>query len=440
MKQRVAFIIIMILICSLLFAMVACGDQQETVVSTTDNTVIPTGNDTSSKVDKQQESQAQAHNNEQDQGGENDEAEETGPTVTSVEALLSRYPTESKSFGDILAETVLRKYGFSEPFFCGYTFSAENSDATLSELRVSVAIKADDTERQYNKYKITFDPVKLDDIANGSYTLTKTKSTFMDQQTYNARDKQNDAEFLSSLYSQDDFTYVAYENEVIPDYTIQQIISDYSDVVNANLSTHYDNVLKDAFGKKYSTYKDCVTNYQWDLGEINENNEVQNAKLTFTWEDNNSSTLYVYNANFTNPVDINSLTSSYAMSNVSATYNREYFFSYNNTIQGTRGELIQAILDKSITDGFDYQNADIMFKEDSASTNSMLGTIRRFVVVVKNDQGIKEISCGIQSASTDNALIEKINQGKFNTSSVNKTVYSQNQLNEYTTSEVEMNR
>ncbi|MBP5404922.1 MAG: hypothetical protein J6Y74_03135 [Clostridia bacterium] len=434
MKQRVAVILILVLICSLLFAMIACGDPQKPVAPTTNSSVIPAGKDTSAESDEQGEEQAQEQNNEQEQGGEDGEAEEeAAPIVTSLEALLSTYPTESKAFGDILAKTILRTYGFSEPIFCGYTFSAENSDATLSELTVSVAIKTDETEREYKTYKITFDPIKLDDIANGSYSITNSKSAFTDEQTYNAEVKQNDTEYLSNLYGQDDFSYVAYQNESFPLLTLQELITNYGDTINTNLSTHYEKVLKQAFRNAYGGGRYEVTSYQWDLGNADEG-EVQNTKLTFTTYDNSThnTTLRTYNVNFDNPLKISDLKSSTKVSAATANYSQAYSFSYDSSIQGTRGELINAILDKAITDNFDYQNADIIFKELSSATDADLGTTRNFTVVVKNDSGIREATLTIKTANNDQDLITNIQNGKFKLNNSQKSInYSQYQLGEY---------
>ena len=112
-------------------------------------------------------------------------------------------------------------------------------------------------------------------------------------------------------------------------------------------------------------------------------------------------------------------------------YEREYFFSYDAATQGTRTELVNAILQVAITDGFDYQNAEIIFKENSASTDADLGTIRRFTVIVKNDTNVREITAHIATANNDNELVNNISKGKTKTSFTDMVNYSSNMLDEY---------
>ena len=163
---------------------------------------------------------------------------------------------------------------------------------------------------------------------------------------------------------------------------------------------------------------------------MNDSNQIQNAKLSFNWENEDNAALYVYNVTFNTPVNINDLKGA-NLSDVTASYTQEYAFSYDNSIQGTRSELVNAILDKAITDGFDYQNAEIMFKENSPSTDAELGTVRRFIVVVKNTDGIREISAHISTASDDNTLISNINNNRIKTYFADMTTYSNNILAKY---------
>ena len=358
--------------------------------------------------------------------------------ITDVNTLIADYPTQTKNLGDKIAKAILKKYDIENPLYCGYSFFDEDENAQVNEMTVSVATKVDETERKFATYKVTFDPVYLDKIADGTYALTSTKSAFLNQQTYDAKEKQNDADFLAALYEQNDFVYVAYVAETFDEQggesgdpeeelTIERLIAEHGAEINANLATHYDNVLKERFGRSYNTQKNYVTNYQWDLGEINENNEIQNSKLTFLHERDNTSSLNVYNVNFNNPVNINDLKNS-NISNVSASYSQEYLFSYNNTLQGTRSDLVSAILNKAITDDFDYQNAEIMFKDNGSSTNAEFGSIRNFTIIVKNSKGIREIATAIQSADSDAELVAKLQQGKGSINFSDQITYSTNQL------------
>ena len=459
MKKSISFAIALLLILAFAVLAVACdGVTVQTDPKTGEITVTPAENTPPSQNGNEQTPSGEQGGNEQtpsgEQGGEQTQGDPSGedpqgepegnegepayvPTVTSVAALISRYPEQAKAFGDKLAKAILDEYEIEDPLYCGYSFGEADENAQISGMTVSVATKTDATTRKYGTYGASFDPVYLDAIAGATCTLSNTKSTLRNEQTYDATEKQNDAEFLANLYDQDDFSYVAYENETFEDaITIGELLSSYSDTVNANLATHYDNALKGVFGRRYSTFKNYVTNYQWDLWEVNDNNEIQSSHLTLLLENGVDATLFVLNVNFDTPVNINTLKDS-NISNVSASYTQEYSFSYNNSIQGTRSELVNAILDKAITDGFDYQNAEIMFKENSASTDANLGTVRSFTVVVKNDNGIKQVNFSISSANTDESLINNINKGKFKVNDyLNSVDYSNNLLPEYDLADV----
>lgn len=362
--------------------------------------------------------------------------------ITDVNTLISDYPTQTKNLGDKIAKAILKKYDIENPLYCGYSLFDENEYGQINGMTVSVATKTDETERKFTTYRVVFDPVYLDNIADETYTLAKTKSAFLSEQTYNAKEKQNDTEFLNNLYSQDDFSYVAYENETFEDPTIDpgEIITNYADAINANLSTHYDNVLKKAFGKNYGSNRYDVESYQWDLGNTTEDNKVQNMKLTLNYYDNTllSQYLRVYNVDFAESVPVSQLKNS-NLSSISATYTDAYTFTYNNNLQGTRTELVNAILSKAITDDFDYQNAEIMFKDNGSSTNAEFGSIRNFTIIVKNSKGIREIATAIQSADSDAELVAKLQQGKGSINFSDKITYSQNLIAEYNAGEAEMN-
>lgn len=363
--------------------------------------------------------------------------------ITDVNTLIADYPTQSKNLGDKIAKAVLKKYNIQSPMYCGYSFFDEDENAQINGMTVSVATKTDETERKFTTYRVVFDPVYLDNIADETYTLAKTKSAFLSQQTYNAKEKQNDTEFLNNLYSQDDFSYVAYENETFEEPTIDpgEIITNYADTINANLSAHYDNVLKRAFGGNYGGTRYNLESYQWDLGEFTDE-QVQDLKLTLNYFDNqlNNNNLRVYNVRFNNPVSYNDLIDSNKMTSATASYSNVYSFTYNNNLQGTRSDLVNAILSKAITDGFDYQNAEIMFKELSSATDIDFGTTRNFTIVVKNNQGIREATITVKSASDDQSLIDNIQNGKFKINNSQKSInYSPNIIGEYCVTEAENN-
>ncbi len=359
-------------------------------------------------------------------------------TIVSTDDLLAEHANAANTFGNKIAKAVLNHYSYNneDVIFCGYDFPDADSLGRINGITFRVAAKTGENERTVSDYKVVFDNLYLDDIANGTFKLSGTKISLTKEATYDPKT----VEDVESLYADYDGAYIAYNdpqaenpevNPPVQDLTMDQILADYQDVVNENLETHYDNVLKKAFRASYNENKDKVTSFQWDLGEANDNNEVQHAKLTFLWENGNDATLYVYNVDFNTPINVNNLKDSSTISNAAATYSQEYTFSYDNSIQGTRTELVNAILQNAITDGFDYQNAEIVFKDTGSSTNATLGTVENFAVILQTENGIRQISIGIQSSNSDSGLIAKLENGKFISAFEDSVQYSQNLLDQY---------
>ena len=365
------------------------------------------------------------------------------PTIKTTNELLTEFNTSANSFSDKIAAAIIKKYNAEDIIFCGGNFPDADENASISSMDFRLATKTGETERTISDYRVVFDPILLDDIALGKATFTNTKVALTETQTYDA--KTLSAEEIEDYYDEYDSNYIDYtpekfEDEIVtPELTVEQILTQYGDTINTNLEGHYEGVLKKQYKASYNDNKNNITNYQWDLGEVNDNNEIQHVKLTFLSENNTTATLYVYNVNFVNPLNLNDLKDHTIMSQTTASYEREYFFNYDSSIQGTRTELVNAILEKAITDGFDYQNAEVMFKENSASTDPDLGTIRRFSIVLRTESGVREVTAHITTSSDDVSLINNISKGKLKTSYTDMISFSQNLLDEYYAVERENN-
>ena len=465
---------VLLLLFAVLLTVIACNGV---TVTTENGTLTITPVDSGAKEDtttlREQnlsgedastETDAEQH---QAQGKEGTGAEEAAPCITTIDALIRNYPTQAKTLGDKIAKAIIKKYNFQDAIFCGYSFDDADEQAQVSGIAVKIAVKEDEIERKHSQYKVTFDPIILDDIANETAALKNAKVSFVSFQTYDAKEKQNDQEFLSSLYDQDDFVYIDYEKEVFeePPLTIQELISEYGDVINASLQTHYENVLKRAFGRNYLIEKDEIETYQWDLGEVNENNEIQQMKLSFIWKSSDSTrpdcNLYSYNVILNSPININDLTNSTKLSSTTASYSQKYFFSYNYSIQGTRTELVNAALQymldneiaydrtyekiegtftyiehddltdllQSLIEG-EYNNNDIrlIFKVIGGGLSSELGNICSWTLMLITSDFIDAISFSVQS-SIKYTYVEKIQQGCCDIIPFNREItYSDNLL------------
>ena len=350
------------------------------------------------------------------------------PTITSTQTLVSEYPAAVDALSNRISAAIMNKYEYNQNdvVFCGCKLPNADSKGMIDSMTIRVARKTGDSERTVSDYRVVFDPVYLDKIADGTATYTNVRSAFEDSFTYDA--KTADPAAIAEYFEDYDSDYVIYEVEhfedPVIDVTIDQVINNYGDTVNANLEGHYDAALRRVFAGRYDARKDQVTSYQWDLGNVVDG-KIQNAKLTFLWENNNSATMYVCDVDFASPISLNDLTDNAKISAATASYTPAYSFVYDTSIQGTRDELAAAILQNA---GIDPSTVDYIIKDNGTGTTSELGTVKSFVVSVCDGASIVEISVDIQTASTDAGLIAKLQAGKAVTSSTQKATFSQNML------------
>lgn len=205
--------------------------------------------------------------------------------IQDVETLLKDYSQKAENFGKTIADAILNKYDAVDTIYCGYSFDKENENACITSIVVNVATKTGETERTYSKYTAVFDPIKLDDIADGKALISNAKSALINQSKYDAKEMQNDEAFLSSLYSQDDFTFKAYEKETFP---TQEITTIQDLIANCDIDTKLNTLYRYAVSRSYTT-QDAITSYQWDLGELNEDGKIENMQITLKYDSNGSS-------------------------------------------------------------------------------------------------------------------------------------------------------
>ena len=222
MKKVIIICFALLLVVALALSAAACDGVTVTTEPDGTVTITPAENTPPSQNENEQTPSGEQGGNEQtpsgEQGGEQTQGDPSGedpqgepegnegepayvPTVTSMATLISRYPEQAKAFGDKVAKAILDEYEIEDPLYCGYSYFDEDESAQVSGMYVSVATKTDETERKFTTYKVVFDPIYLDKIADKTYTCTNSKSGFLSQQTYDAKEKQNDAEFLANLYN-----------------------------------------------------------------------------------------------------------------------------------------------------------------------------------------------------------------------------------------------
>ena len=352
-------------------------------------------------------------------------------TIVSTDDLLAEHANAANTFGNKIAKAVLNHYSYNneDVIFCGYDFPDADSLGRINGITFRVAAKTGENERTVSDYKVVFDNLYLDDIANGTFKLSGTKISLTKEATYDPKT----VEDVESLYADYDGAYIAYNdpqaenpevNPPVQDLTMDQILADYQDVVNENLETHYDNTLREAFGGKYSTRKDYVTGYQWDLGEVVDG-KVQNAKITFTYVNGNTNAIYDYNVNFSSPINVSDLTNAEKVSAATATYSQAYSMTVDSSIQEARNDLAVAILQN---EGIDANTVEYYIKDTGSSTTSELGVVETFIVYFFDGEGFKDVYATIQTSNSDAGLIAKLQSGKGSTSLEEKVTFTENML------------
>ena len=196
----------------------------------------------------------------------------TDPIVTTTEKPTT---TEHKddpivktyaNVGELMEEKASSIYSLLENYVSdtfetstGISYDAENiifsavdvdeTATTLTNADYTFAYKNGETERKYFTATAEFNEVSLADLADGKTTnFYLEDATTKSQQTYDAKEKQNDTDFLANLYSQNNDkvfkTYTAEtfeEDEMIKYYLIRLTINYSLNVIKHEKKQLVDN-------------------------------------------------------------------------------------------------------------------------------------------------------------------------------------------------------
>ena len=307
-------------------------------------------------------------------------------------------------------------------------FSAVDVDetaTTLTNADYTFAYKNGETERKYFTATAEFNEVSLADLADGKTTnFYLEDATRKSQQTYDAKEKQNDTEYLNDLYyGEHDEVIKEYEKEEFNEpeiiiTTVEQLIAEhgeeaYDTIMNSDF--YENNIVKKVYGRYYGTDYLTINDVDIDFGSTSADGKIHDLtfRITIQYKDTQNKVLFVKNLNFAQGISYNDILDENILNNTNCTYSNVYSFTYAPSIQGTRSALMQAIANVAVNDGFEYSADDILFVQQGDSTDATLGSVSDFRLSINTNKGIRHIKVFVAKASSDEGLVNQINNGRY---------------------------
>ena len=371
----------------------------------------------------------------------------TDPIVTTTEKPTT---TEHKddpivktyaNVGELMEEKASSIYSLLENYVSdtfetstGISYDAENiifsavdvdeTATTLTNADYTFAYKSGETERKYFTATAEFNEVSLADLADGKTTnFYLEDATTKSQQTYDAKEKQNDTDFLANLYSQNnDKVFKTYTAETFEEdekiESVEQLIAEhgeeaYDTIMNSDF--YENNIVKKVYGRYYGTDYLTINDVDIDFGSTSADGKIHDLqfRITIQYKDTQNKVLFVKNLNFAQGISYNDILDENILNNTDCTYSNVYSFTYAPSIQGTRSALMQAIANVAVNDGFEYGVDDILFVQQGDSTDATLGSVSDFRLSINTNKGIRHIKVFVAKASSDEGLVNQINNGRY---------------------------
>ena len=228
--------------------------------------------------------------------------------------------------------------------------------------------------------------------------------------------------------SENTITEVAYQESEYQVSDLETALEYFSEQIDANLENVYKRVMFQALGNSFMDEMNNVSEYKWDLGNVDSYGNIQSLKLAFTHVGNeNDNTYYVYNVNFNNPTSINDLlTKTFTTSDFALTKDY-YIYDYITTTQGDLNNFIDAVAKAELNDGFDYnlEGTLKLYKQTYAGVNDF-----NYLISIINDNGVREFQVQLNNKlTTDEQLKQAIEEGNYKLLLENSVDFSANQIN-----------
>lgn len=256
---------------------------------------------------------------------------------------------------------------------------------------------AEETSSALNIYTITLscesDAEVIENIQAGTYESVQSA-------TYPLGDK-NSTTIQTEKYEQEEFTP---EN-------VDEAVNDYSAEIISALDTYFLDIAgKKTLGNSFDKYN--LLRGVWDIGEGETISEIK-----FIADYAKSETSYMYSVGritLKNPINVKQLNKDNIDTIIKesvdgATYARDYSFSYNPTIQGTRDNLVNEIFEAYGMTNECPEGAVRYFVDKGAAVSTELQCeIRQFKVVEITDSKVTEFSINIKTSTSDEGFIENL--------------------------------
>ena len=313
----------------------------------------------------------------------------TDPIVTTTEKPTT---TEHKddpivktyaNVGELMEEKASSIYSLLENYVSdtfetstGISYDAENiifsavdvdeTATTLTNADYTFAYKNGETERKYFTATAEFNEVSLADLADGktsNFTLENASKT--SQQTYDAKEKQNDTEFLASLYSQDnDKVFVSYTAETFEDEkieSVEQLIAEhgeeaYDTIMNSDF--YENNIVKKVYGRYYGTDYLTINDVDIDFGSTSADGKIHDLtfRINFTYK-TGVAAVQVNKLTLANGIAYEDVLDEAKLNSNNCTFSNVYSFTYTPAEQGTRSALMQAIANVAVDEAIGLTNS-----------------------------------------------------------------------------------
>lgn len=270
------------------------------------------------------------------------------------------------------------------------------SEITSSTTGVRKFVIAEQTANAINVYNVSISGTTDEEIiANLAYDYNYN---VQQHATYPLGDK-NSTTIVESSYQPEEF---APEN-------VQEAVKEFqSDLLNAIEDTFLTTAGKKSFGNSFNASK--LTDYYWDIGTGDTISEIKFVASYAKYDD--ATTYAISTITLKTPINVKDLTKDNVSTVVAKaqvnTTTKDYSFTYNPQVQGTRDELVNAIFEANNMDKECPTGANRYFVDNGDTLDSQLAEVREFKVIELSEDRVNEFSIRIKTSTTDEDFITKL--------------------------------
>ena len=202
-----------------------------------------------------------------------------------------------------------------------------------------------------------------------------------------------------------------YQIEEFAPENVDELVNDYNDELMDAFNTYFlEKAGKKTIGNSFDANK--MTYSSWDVGQGEEISEIKFITEYAKYED--TYLFCVGKIELQAPIAVSSLTKNKINSIIeesaeNARYSRDYYFSYNPAIQGTRTELVNAIFEAYGMGNDCPEGAIRKFNWEGSFIDDDLGETQKFTLIQIAENETKNIKVIVKSnRNDDERLIENL--------------------------------